>query len=65
MLPATYPHVLAFALQMHLLTDKHFPFPLLGLVHLRNRIQVFTECAGPVELLKFFAILHLANKLQK
>ncbi|MEB2872519.1 MaoC family dehydratase [Pseudomonas rhizosphaerae] len=46
MLPATYPHVLAFALQMHLLTDKHFPFPLLGLVHLRNRIQVLRPLGG-------------------
>ncbi|MBN6775898.1 acyl dehydratase [Pseudomonas granadensis] len=40
LLPPTYPHVLAFALQMQLLTNKEFPFPLLGLVHLSNRIRV-------------------------
>lgn len=37
-LPATYPHVLAFSLQMRLLADGDFPFPLLGLVHLDNSI---------------------------
>lgn len=46
MLPATYPHVLAFALQMRLLTDKTFPFPLLGMVHLRNRIHVLRPLGG-------------------
>lgn len=40
LLPPTYPHILAFALQMQLLTDNEFPFPLLGLVHLSNRIRV-------------------------
>ncbi|WP_067067879.1 MaoC family dehydratase [Carbonactinospora thermoautotrophica] len=37
-LPVTYPHVLAFPLAMRLMTDRAFPFPLPGLVHLRNRI---------------------------
>lgn len=45
-LPATYPHVLAFALQMKLLTEPDFPFPLLGLVHLENRIRVIRQLAG-------------------
>ncbi|MFO2463381.1 MaoC/PaaZ C-terminal domain-containing protein [Pseudomonas sp. 15FMM2] len=40
MLPATYPHILAFGLQLQLLTAKAFPFPLLGLVHLSNRIRI-------------------------
>ncbi|QNH79738.1 acyl dehydratase [Pseudomonas protegens] len=40
LLPATYPHVLAFPLQMQLLTDPAFPFPLLGLIHLANRIRI-------------------------
>ncbi|MGE1156114.1 MaoC family dehydratase [Pseudomonas kitaguniensis] len=40
MLPATYPHILAFGLQMQLLTAKNFPFPLLGLIHLSNRIRI-------------------------
>ena len=37
-LPATYPHVLAFPLQVKLMTDGDFPFPLIGSVHLANRI---------------------------
>jgi acyl dehydratase len=37
-LPPTYPHVLAFPLQMRLMADGSFPFPLLGLVHLDNSI---------------------------
>jgi acyl dehydratase len=37
-LPATYPHVLAFPLTMTLMTRDDFPFPLLGLVHVGNRI---------------------------
>jgi len=46
LLPPTYPHVLAFALQMQLLTTHDFPFPLLGLVHLRNRIRVLRPMGG-------------------
>lgn len=37
-LPVTWPHVLAFPLHLKLLTEKNFPLPLLGLVHLRNTI---------------------------
>lgn len=37
-LPATYPHVLAFPLQVALMTEPGFPFPLLGMVHVANRI---------------------------
>ncbi|OLF55719.1 MaoC family dehydratase [Pseudomonas chlororaphis] len=50
LLPPTYPHVLAFALQMQLLTGKDFPFPLLGLVHLANRIRVLRPMGGVGEL---------------
>lgn len=39
-LPATYPHVLAFPLQMRLMTSAGFAFPLPGLVHIGNRITV-------------------------
>jgi acyl dehydratase len=46
LLPPTYPHVLAFALQMQLLTAKEFPFPLLGLIHLSNRIRVLRPLGG-------------------
>jgi MaoC like domain len=38
-LPATYPHVLAFGLQLALLTDPGFPLPAVGLVHTANRIE--------------------------
>jgi acyl dehydratase len=39
-LPATYPHMLTFPLQMALMSDRSFPFALPGLVHARNRIEV-------------------------
>ncbi|MFJ2984702.1 MULTISPECIES: MaoC family dehydratase [unclassified Pseudomonas] len=45
-LPATYPHVMAFTLQLQLLTAHDFPFPLLGLVHLHNRIEVLRPLGG-------------------
>jgi hypothetical protein len=38
--PGTYPHVLAFPLHLCLMTDRSFPFPVLGLVHIANRIEV-------------------------
>lgn len=50
MLPATYPQVLAFGLQLKLLTAPSFPFPLLGLVHLRNRIRVYRPLGAVSEL---------------
>ncbi|GLZ54112.1 MaoC/PaaZ C-terminal domain-containing protein [Actinomycetospora sp. NBRC 106378] len=37
-LPITYPHMLAFPLQMRLMTDREFPLPAPGMVHLRNVI---------------------------
>lgn len=37
--PITWPHILAFPLHIRLMTDDAFPFPLLGMVHLRNRID--------------------------
>ncbi|BEL02073.1 hypothetical protein Q0Z83_002640 [Actinoplanes sichuanensis] len=39
-LPATYPHVLTFPLAMRLMTASDFPLPLIGLVHVTNRITV-------------------------
>jgi acyl dehydratase len=38
-LPPTYLHVLAFPLAMRLMTDSAFPFGVLGLVHVANRIE--------------------------
>ena len=37
-LPATYPHMLAFPLQLALMTGGGFPVPAIGLVHINNRI---------------------------
>ncbi|MFX0593179.1 MaoC family dehydratase [Melissospora conviva] len=39
-LPATYPHVMSAALSMRLMTAPGFPFPVVGLVHVGNRITV-------------------------
>src|SRR5919112_4069500 len=38
-LPATYLHVRAFPLAMRLMTDSAFPFGVIGLVHVGNRID--------------------------
>jgi acyl dehydratase len=38
LLPATYPHVLAFPLQLSLITGSGFPFRAVGLIHVANRI---------------------------
>jgi hypothetical protein len=37
-LPSTYPHLLAFPLQLSLMTDGSFPFRAVGLVHILNKI---------------------------
>jgi acyl dehydratase len=39
-LPPTYPHLLAFPLQLALMSDRAFPLGLPGLVHARNLIEV-------------------------
>jgi acyl dehydratase len=41
--PMTWSHIVAFPLHLRLLTDSAFPLPLLGLVHLRNRIVQHRE----------------------
>ncbi|MCX2968353.1 MULTISPECIES: MaoC family dehydratase [Streptomyces] len=38
-LPLTYPHVVAFPLSMALMARRDFPYPLLGLVHVANRVE--------------------------
>lgn len=37
--PMTYPHVLGFPLQLMLMTESAFPYPVIGLVHLCNTIR--------------------------
>jgi acyl dehydratase len=39
-LPATYPHILAFPMAMRLMSGPGFPFPVVGLVHVANRITL-------------------------
>ena len=48
--PGTYPHMLAFPLHMQLMTDRAFPFSVLGLVHVANRIEVVEPIAAGQEL---------------
>ncbi|MGH2763378.1 MAG: MaoC/PaaZ C-terminal domain-containing protein [Thermoleophilaceae bacterium] len=38
-LPPTYPHVICFPLAMKLMTQSSFPFSVMGLVHVANRIE--------------------------
>ncbi|SHH29214.1 MaoC like domain-containing protein [Hydrocarboniphaga daqingensis] len=38
-MPITYPQVLVTSLHLWLMTQPEFPFALLGLVHLRNKIE--------------------------
>ncbi|WP_243865042.1 MaoC family dehydratase [Halospina denitrificans] len=56
--PITWPHILAFPLHIRLMTDQAFPFPLLGMVHLRNRIDQH-RAIGQGETLELVA--RLAN----
>ncbi|MGB1580157.1 MAG: MaoC/PaaZ C-terminal domain-containing protein [Nevskiales bacterium] len=37
-LPLTYPHILAASMHLEMLTNKAFPLPVMGLVHVRNSI---------------------------
>jgi acyl dehydratase len=39
-LPATYPHLVAFPLQMTVMSGDRFPLSLMGAVHVENRIEV-------------------------
>ncbi|GFM68581.1 acyl dehydratase [Pseudomonas cichorii] len=50
LLPPTYPHILAFPLQMQLMTSREFPFPLLGLIHIANRIRIHRPLGGISQL---------------
>jgi len=49
-LPLTYPHMLAFPLHMGIMTDRSFPYPAIGTVHLRNAITQHRRIA-PTEVL--------------
>jgi acyl dehydratase len=38
-LPPTWPHVVAFPMAMKIMTERAFPFAVLGLVHIANEID--------------------------
>jgi acyl dehydratase len=38
-LPPTYPHIVAFPMAMQIMTGSDFPFGVIGLVHIGNRIE--------------------------
>ncbi len=44
-LPVTYPHVLAFGLQVQLMAHRSFPLPLAGMVHVANSITQYRGVA--------------------
>lgn len=39
-LPPPYPHVLAFPLAVALMAERDFPFPVIGVVHIANRMDL-------------------------
>ncbi len=49
-LPLTYPHLLAFPLHMAIMTDRDFPFPAVGTVHLENSITQHRPVAASESL---------------
>lgn len=40
-LPPTYPHLLGFPLELELMTARSFPFAVMGVIHVANRISGF------------------------
>jgi acyl dehydratase len=51
-LPPTYLHVLVFPLSVALMTERSFPFPLVGVIHVANSITVYrpVTLAEPVSV---------------
>jgi acyl dehydratase len=48
--PVTYPHLLAFPLQMSVMSADRFPLPLMGAVHVENHIEVSRPVTTDEEL---------------
>jgi hypothetical protein len=48
--PAVWPHIAAFPLQLSMLSDPKFPFPAVGLVHIYNKITVHRPILTSEEL---------------
>ncbi|MCW2527812.1 MAG: MaoC domain protein dehydratase [Pseudonocardiales bacterium] len=49
-LPATYIHTQAFPLAVAVMADRAFPFPLMGLIHVHNRMTQFRPVDAAEEL---------------
>lgn len=49
-LPLLYPHLLGFGLQLKLMSDRSFPLPPLGLVHVTNEVSATGPVHGGREL---------------
>lgn len=49
-IPAMYLAVLSQSLQMHMMTQEAFPFPILGLVHIRNQVQQLRKIGSNEQL---------------
>lgn len=63
-MPVTYPHMHAFPLHMQLILDNRFPFPAMGLVHVRNNITQYRRI-GVREQLDIEASLSNLEKVDK
>lgn len=63
-LPITYPHMHAFPLHMALILGDGFPFPAMGLVHVRNSITQYRPIAER-EQLNIKCYLGNLNKVEK
>jgi acyl dehydratase len=53
-LPPTYPHIMAFERTMRLMSGSDFPFPVVGLVHIGNRLVVRSPL--PLDQPLFFTV---------
>jgi len=53
-LPPLYPHILAFGPTMKLMSGNDFPFPVVGLVHIGNRVTVHSSL--PLDSPLFFSV---------
>ena len=72
-MPITYPHILCFPLHMEMMISPNFPFPMLGLVHIRNEItqhraignqellDIYTELTGPEVVAKGYEFTLLSK----
>lgn len=51
-LPILYPQIMTFPLQMALLTDPQMPFPVMGLIHLANKVEMLRPITADSEPLR-------------